>query len=710
LSIALLPFANFKTYLPFMFYWTPFPLVRIATVFTAGILLGIYQFGIITSEVAFGLAAAFMLLYLITFLFISKFRNLKYPAGFFGFAVLFLCGYMLVGEKTESNKPSNILYSSKPILAYQGVVEGHLDERKSSFKTTVVVKAIKTEQGWSTASGKVNLYISRKTYKHNLQWGDRVIIKGSPQVVSPPGNPHEFDFKRFLAFRNIYHQHFVRGDALTRTGQTEKGFFHYSSLARNYFSDIIKKYVDGEQEEAISLALVIGVTDGIDDELISAYSASGAMHVLAVSGLHVGIIYWMILLLLKPLQKNPSGQWFVAVVSLLILWSYSFVTGLSPSVLRAVTMFSFMALAKPLNVRSNIFNTLAASAFILLLYDPYLIMSVGFQLSYLAVLGIIWIQRPLYMLYEAKSWLADQIWNITCVSIAAQATTFSLGLLYFHQFPTYFLFSNLFVIPVSFVVLVAGIVLLLVNVIEPLANLVGWVLHWSSWLLNQSVFVVEDLPLSIISDIYIDAFQSWLIMGVLASLIFLFQYKNIRWLYASVALTCVLGGARWMHYWERNSEAQLFVYSVAGRSAFEIVDKGKSIFLTDSALLADQERVRFHIRPNRLFNMVKDVDVCSMPMGNDTKNYQIVEYGGRSILYLHQPIKAFSSKTNPDFVVMAKGAAWSSPEVIARFPNSRIILDSSWGIGQVRWLRKQMKAKEDMFYSVTERGAFVVKL
>jgi len=691
-----------------MFKWTPIPLVRITAIFCAGILLGIYKFDSISFEVALFCVVAASIFYTGLHLLKSKFRNLKYLAGLFGFSALLFSGYVLVLMRTESPKQSNILNLTKTILAYEAVVEGHLEEKKSSFKTTVAVKRIKTEEGWSTASGKVNLYISRKTYRNNLQWGDRIVINGMPQEVQPPGNPHEFNFKRFLSFKNIYHQQFIQGNDFVHTGVSEKGFFYYSSRARNYFSSIIKKYVHGDDEQAISLALVIGVTDGIDNELVNAYSASGAMHVLAVSGLHVGIIYWMILLLLKPLQKTTKGQWAVAFISLFILWSYSFVTGLSPSVLRAVVMFSFVAVAKPLNIRSNIFNTLAGSAFILLLYDPYLIMSVGFQLSYLAVLGIIWMQRPLYLLYEAKSWLMDQVWKITCVSIAAQATTFSLGLLYFHQFPTYFLFSNLFVIPISFVVLVAGIALIVVSAIEPIAFFVGWILQWSSKILNEGVFLVEDLPLSIINNIYVDVFQSWLIMGILASLIFVFQYRKIQWLYVSLTLALVLSAVRWGHYLDRTSEVNVIVYNVSGKSAFEVIDNEQSIFVADSSLLADEERIRFHIRPNRLYNMVRETKIIS---NQDSSNgYKVIEYLGKSILIVSKPINNFSKNRNPDFVIIRKGAMWKAPQIISNFPQSQIILDSSCGIGQVKWLKNQTSIRGGEFYSVSENGAFVAVL
>ena len=464
----------------------------------------------------------------------------------------------------------------------------------------------------------------------------------------------------------------------------------------------------GEQEQAIALALVIGVTDGIDNELEKAYSASGAMHVLAVSGLHIGILYSIILFLLKPLQKDQRGQWLVAALSLSLLWSYAFVTGLSPSVLRAVTMFSFVALAKPMNIRSNIFNTLAGSAIILLLFDPYLIMSVGFQLSYLAVLGIIWIQKPIYLLWEAKSRVMNWVWEITCISIAAQITTFSLGLLYFHQFPTYFLISNLFVIPISTGVLIAGIVLLVVSFLAPIAKLVGWVLWGLVKLLNLGVFWTEDLPYSIVNNIYVDVFQCWLIMGIATGLMFTFQYKNIRWLYGAFALSIVLTGVRWIHQLEREAERKLFVYNVAGVTAVEILENGSSHLYADSSLLVDEERTRFHIRPNRLFNLVKKI-IASDVHEMEIDGYRILNCSGKRILIVHKRVNSMPRLKEIDFMVINNKAAWQTPQLLADNKKSKIILDSSWGRGQINWLRKQ-RVDESRIYVVSESGAFAADL
>lgn len=686
--------------------WTPIPLVRIATVFCGGILLAIYQFGIISITTAITIFSVSLGLFLASFF--SRVRGKKYLSGLFGFVCVFCCGYLIVTERTDSQEPDQLLHIKEPIIAYEGFIQDHLYERKNSFKTLITIKHVKSESGWRAATGKVNLYIAKKTLQDNIRWGNRVVISGSPNEVQPPANPHEFDFKRFLTFKNIYHQHFVQGTAIIWLGETQKDFFYYSAQARKFFSSIIRQYVPGDQEQAIALALVIGVTDGIDNELENAYSASGAMHVLAVSGLHIGILYALILFFLKPLQRTQRGKWLVAVISLLLLWGYSFVTGLSPSVLRAVTMFSFMAVAKPLNIRSNIFNTLAGSAIILLLCDPYLIMSVGFQLSYLAVLGIIWIQRPLYLLWEAKTLIMDQVWQITCVSIAAQLTTFSLGLLYFHQFPTYFLFSNLFVIPISFGVLVVGIVLLVVSFMAPVAKLVGWVLWGLVKLLNEGVFLTERLPFSLINHIYIDVFQSWLIMGIVTGLIFTFQLKNIRWLYAAFGLAVVLAGARWVHQLDRLSESKLIVYNISGVSGVELIGNGASQLYSDSSFMADAERVRFHIRPNRLYNLVSQSDHVDLKK-IDTYDFRLLDYSGKRILITHRKLNSISIVKDCDIIVVSGKASWQMPEILKVNPTAKIILDSSWGRGQINWLRKQ-KLDLSRIHIVPEAGAYMMNL
>ncbi|HRG78639.1 MAG TPA: ComEC/Rec2 family competence protein, partial [Cyclobacteriaceae bacterium] len=512
-------------------------------------------------------------------------------------------------------------------------------------------------------------------------------------------------FKRFLSFRNIYHQQFVLADQIRFIRHPErKGFIYYSHQVRAWASEVIRKNIPGEQEQAIAMALVLGVTEGIDTDLQNAYSASGAMHVLAVSGLHVGIIYGIILVLLRPLNSYAWSRWIVAGISLLLLWSFAFVTGLSPSVLRAVTMFSFIALARPLGWRTNIYNTLAASAFVLMIYNPFLIMSVGFQLSYLAVLGIVYLQRPIYNLWEIENRAGDWIWQITCVSIAAQIATFALGMLYFHQFPVYFLVSNLFVIPLSTLVLIGGIILLVISAWYWLALLVGKLVVVLIQLLNWLVFKTEELPFSLISNIHLTTFQCWVIMIILLSIIFMIQYRSVKGLYLAGILTLIFVFTQYLHFRNWVDRKQFVVYSISGHSAMEWIDSGVSYFKADSALQSDEERMRFHIRPNRLQRGVIAVNKEIPFKQKLPQNLETFYWQGNRIIFVQNREAQLPASAEIDYLVVGRNSI--SPQAIKNLSVRQIILDGSNSRGYINRWRKVID--KERLYAVLDEGAFVL--
>jgi competence protein ComEC len=584
-----------------MFKWAPFVMVRICLIFIAGIISAIYQPSLFPLK-----ALILLILFLVGayFLFYFLLRNtqyLKIVSGAIGLLTLFFLGSALVVLNTGSRKPTHLFYVDHKIDYYEGEISSALEERTNSWRVLVEVGKVKTPSGWKEASGNVQLYISKNSSAPNVAYGDRVLVKGLPEEVRPPANPEEFNFKQYLRYRNIYHQQFIKaGDFKIVAHTSHKGFSYYSYKIRAWASGVINQFVTGERERAIASALVLGVTDGIDNDLLGAYAASGALHVLSVSGLHVGAIYFIIMFLVKPVSRYAWSNWILAGVTLILLWAYAFVTGLSPSVLRAVMMFSFIVMAKPLGWKTNIYNTLAASAFLLLLYNPFLVMSVGFQLSYLAVVGILYLHRPLYNLLNPSSWLLDKVWEMTCVSIAAQVATFALGLLYFHQFPVYFLFSNLLVIPLSTFVLVVGILLLVVSVIPTFALAVGSCLQVLIKLLNASVFWVESLPFSLMDGVYITALQCWLLMGLVAFIILLFVFRSFRFLIFALVCAISFSIIQWHHFFKEVNQDQLVVYKIPAHSAIELVSTGQSFFLADSTLVHDTSKIHFHIHPNRV--------------------------------------------------------------------------------------------------------------
>ncbi len=691
-----------------MLRWTPYTMVRIALFFTSGILLGIYQPELINAQVGVLILLTIVPAYYIGYLFLGNRHAVRLLTGIVGLVSIFLFGYLHLLYSTGSRSEDHLLSVKDPIQYYEAIVRGAPESKSKSWRVEVEVKKVMTTQ-WQDRNGKVLLYISKKSVdKIPWKYGDHILIKGNPLALKPPANPYEFDFRRFLSFKNIYHQQFLSFDRTQKISEAErKGFLYYSLVARAWSSSKLNQYIDGEQEQAIAAALVLGVTEGIDTDLQNAYAASGAMHVLAVSGLHVGIIYAILLFLLRPLSRFAWSRWAVFIISIVCLWLFAFVTGLSPSVLRAVTMFSFIALARPLGWRTNIYNTLAGSAFLLLLFNPYLIMSVGFQLSYLAVLGIVYLQRPIYNLWEIENWLGDWVWQITCVSIAAQISTFALGMLYFHQFPVYFLVSNLFVIPLSTFVLVLGILLLAISGWSSVAGLIGVTITYLIKALNWIVYKVEELPFSLIEEIHLSTFQCWVIMIFLLGLIFTIEFKSLRWLYVAGVSAVIVAVTQWVHFRESVNQQQFVVYSVNGFSAMEWMSHGQSYFVADTALLMDQERLRFHIKPNRLNSGVSKVHL-QVPFQIEVEGeVSLFHWNGSSVAFVERKKYSLPQLAEMDYLVIGKNAV-NINQVGADLRVKKVILDGSnsrWYVDRWKGVSKQ---KNISVHAVLEDGAFVL--
>lgn len=683
-------------------------MVRFTIFLIGGILLAIYFPNCINEKYGLQSLIIAVLLYLVAYVVKSRW-GIKLDPGLLGLSIVFLLGYWLVLKKTETNSSNHLIHFKDSVSHIKVVLISQAQDKEKSWKMEARIQKVLSNKKWLYAEGKVLLYFSKEHYPESFKYGDVLLIEGSPRLLSEPGNPGEFDYKRFLSFRNIYHQLFIKTNPVSRIGYAPASrILAYAIRIRSGAERIVKEFVAGEVEQAIASALILGITDGLDNDIMRAYSASGALHVLAVSGLHVSILYGILILLLKPLLKHKSGKWIIAIVSLLVLWMYAMVTGLSPSVLRAVTMFSFIALARPLGWSTNIYNTLAASVFCLLLWNPYLIMSVGFQLSYSAVLGIVYLQRPIYLLWEAPGYWLDKIWQLSTVSIAAQLTTVALGLLYFHQFPVYFLFSNLFVIPMSFAVLISGLTLLASSWITPVAWVVGWLLTKCIQVMNGLVLWVENLPLSLLDDLYINTMQAWLIMIMLCSMFLLFQYKQFLYIKSAFILSLLLSGSMWIHHNTHVNQSTCMVYKVPGFSAVEFIEKGCSYFLADSGLLKAEEKIRFHIRPNRLMHEVKNVNTDPQSSAPPEKGFRLVEFQENRILMIMKPIARLPS-IKVDLVIIGHNAT-SLKTLKDNINFDEIILDSSNSFYFAEEMLREAKQLDIKVYSVLHNGAFKKRL
>ncbi|HEY4797847.1 MAG TPA: ComEC/Rec2 family competence protein, partial [Bacteroidia bacterium] len=433
---------------------------------------------------------------------------------------LFLSAFQLTNLHTGKFKSDHFSKLSDSTETYLVNVNEPYLEKEKSLKILVDVMAIKQNGEWKATSGRAICYFRKDSLSKQLRYGDCMIVRTNFTEIKPPQNPAEFNYLQFLAYHSIYHQAFIPAKRWKAIGVNEG--YQLLSLSYNlraYLLNIFHENNISGDEFAVGSALVLGYTDKLDQDIITAYASSGALHVLSVSGLHVGIVYMVLNFLLMFLEKIRFGKSIKILLLLFIIWFYAMLTGLSPAVLRSAAMFSIIIIAQGWKYDTNIFNTLAVSCFVLLLYNPFLIADVGFQLSYLAVLGIVLIQPWLYEKWQPKNWLLNHIWVLVSVSIAAQLITFPLGLLYFHQFPNYFLLSNLIVIPLSTIILLYGLFVLAVGKIAVIGTFCAKIFSFIVWLLNESVFITEKTPGSTTGGISISRYEMWLIYALMAFLI-----------------------------------------------------------------------------------------------------------------------------------------------------------------------------------------------
>ncbi len=699
-----------------MIQWVPYAFVRIVLFFITGICLGIYYPDIISNKYVYIIFSLLVLLYWGAAFFIRQRKLLndqgqqKFNVGFIGLIAVFIGGYLHTHLQTETNYADHIIKDKGSIEYYKAVLINSPSERKNSFKAEATIESVLIGSEWKSHQGKIVLYFSKQDFSSPFHYGDVFLIKGTPQLISAPLNPDEFDYKRYLSFKDIYHQQFIKKENIRLIDyRPSNSFVKYASLSRSWAESQLKKYVAGTRERGIIIALVLGVTDGLDNELLSAYGATGAMHVLSVSGLHVGIIYGLLLFLLNPINKTRTGKWTLAIISICLLWMYAFITGLSPSVLRAVTMFSFVALSRPVDYRTNIYNTLAASAFVILLYDPYLIMSVGFQLSYLALLGIVSLYNGLSNLIQPNTLLMSKVWKMTAMSIAAQVATFALGLFYFHQFPNYFILSNLLVIPGSSLILFLGLTLLATSFFSSLASLLSNVIAVLIKLMNVFVFWIESLPFSLINNIYISSFQCWLLMAITISLLLLIKYKRLSYLYGAAVLSLIYTTFQWIHFNTNVNHKQLAVYSIKGHSAIDLMEKGHSYFIADSAMYTDLENIQFHIQPNRLRHGVSHVIDGRVSMIKNVTGANAMYWNGKLILLVNDKNCDIPTNAAVDFLVIANNSV-KDIRKIRKLNFKKVILDGSNSLYFANQFLKEAKAQNMEVHSVLHAGAFTTEL
>ncbi|MFN7116442.1 MAG: ComEC/Rec2 family competence protein [Saprospiraceae bacterium] len=687
-----------------MINWREVPFVRLIFALITGILLAIYLPKQPSTLLLWtGLLGSGVCVMILNFVKINF--KLRWLYGLSLSLFLILLGWQSTLAYNELNDPHHFQYHINKNNVVIGKVTRIQPTSTGKTRVQLSVESIQTDNNnLLTSSGNLLVYLD-STALLQLQYGDHISIYANITRLEPPKNPKAFDFSRYMHFQNVHYQAFVKSGnwQLLEKGKGWAPMLVADRMQKRFIA-ILRKHLPGEDEFAVASALILGYRDEISEEINTAYRNTGATHVLAVSGMHVGFIYIGISFLLGYI-KSKRKSWKIIKVSieLFSIWFFALITGGAASILRAAVMFSFIIFGKLLQREANIYNSLAASAFFLLLINPYYLLDVGFQLSYLALIGIIYFHPKIYKLLYIPNKIFDYLWQLTAMALAAQIVTLPLTLYYFHQFPWYFWLSGLAVVPASVVVLGAGFLLFMLDGIPILGWLIGKVIYWLVWLINGAIFLIEKIPGATTTGIWINFIAVVLLYFIILLAVVALNTRRFRWMLASLSCVAVLSVAHFFTEWRTLQQHQLIIYHVKNHTAIDYFDGKKLIEIRDDAL--SDKKINFANQNYRWFRR-----------GQETERINLTDSTGTGIFYFGNLKVAIvntiwqSEKTLVDYVIIRENPDNSLEELLHPFDCQFIIFDTSNSWKQVKAWQETAKTLGLETYNVQEQGAFVLDL
>ncbi|MDR3181033.1 MAG: competence protein ComEC family protein, partial [Prevotellaceae bacterium] len=502
----------------------------------------------------------------------------QWISGLAGLLFLFCAGITAVQFQLQETK-----FPLQQNIYIKAVASEKAPPGQRYLKIPAVILAYADSSGTHALREKTIFYLEPDSTQAPPLPGDTLITFARLSELPPPQNPGEFDYRAYMKRRYVFTTCFIRNTHYIVLPAQTKSLGNFPAQLRGNAQQIFAdKGISGD-EFAVLNALTLGDKKDLDQELKQAYSSSGATHILAVSGLHVGIIFAILSFLFSFLEKKQHGKLFKNILCIFCLWCYAALVGFSPSVSRATVMFSFVLAGQMMRRRISIYNSLAASAFFICLFRPFDLFDAGFQLSYCAVISIVYFQPAIYRLIYTRHKITDYFWQLLSVSFAAQIGTLPITLASFHQFPNYFLLTNAFVIPLTGVIVYLSAALLATSWIPVVSDIAAQCLDKSLWLLNYGVRFIDQMPYSVASNIYISP-QQLCVMIVLALLFMLYiETKSRRLLWISAYL---LTGFFALDAWNSIRQQQqqfIAVYNVKNASYIHFIHGNHSVALRDSS-------------------------------------------------------------------------------------------------------------------------------
>ncbi len=640
---------------------------------------------------SFGIAKLFFFLsILITISFLCK--NAKKVIFIISILITsFFVGVSTIHIKTLKNYTTFYNHKKPPYFLNYARVTHSLKANKYYNKYIIELFKIDTRK----VVGKILVNLKKDSIIDSIEIGDIIIFKANYKEIPLPKNPYQFNYKNYLAKKDIYHQVFLERKQFGIIKSTSFSFQKLSYLLHKKITSSLLKYNLSKEVISITNALLLGKKHGISKKLREDYSNAGAIHILAISGLHIGIILLIINKVLFPLTYLKNGKIYRNISSIILLWFFAYFVGLSASVVRAVTMGSFLLLGECLKRKIQIEHSLLSSMFVLLLIHPFYLFEIGFQLSYLAVFSIAWFYPLIKKLWHTKTYVTRQFRNLLAISFAIQIGTLPLAIYYFNQFPSLFFITNLLIIPFLGGILIIGFLIIILALFYPVPNsiitlyntAICWMNAIVNWIAKQEYFLFKEITMSTVQLI------GWYLLIILT--LYCLQKKTIK-KWRIIFAIIILLQASYLHkkfLFETNNKLIVFYKK---KKTIIAQKKGKLISIYHN--IGDKERL-LKTYENNEETTVKYWNYIPPLFFIGSKKIAVIDQKGiYNIEEFHNVI-----------VLLRNSPKINLERLIKTICPDKIVVDgSNYKSYSKRWKQTCYKLKTP-FYDIRQNGAFIIK-
>jgi competence protein ComEC len=705
------------------------PAVRLLIPFIGGIVLCIE---ISASVYSLWLAGALLVVAVSVIIYINVISSAvrvykwRYMSGVAVSLVMLSLGYLVTFFQTDTNDPHHIAHVDADFIrtkaTYTGMICDPIVIRDKTVSVLVQLDKITKGDSSINAGGKVLASIVKDSTSEALQYGDKVVFSGVVTLYEDPKNPNQFNYKSYQALHHIYHRVYLRdGDwQILARGQGNVLLAKVYAV-RTYFLSLIMQTVHGANELAVATAIMLGYRDYISDEVMQAYAGSGVLHVLSVSGLHVAVLYYVLSILLGWMDRKRKLEILKGGIVIVIMLFYAVLTGLSPPVLRSVWMFTMLVIARLLDRDISMYNVLGVTCLVLLIWDPYFIADVGFQLSYIAVVGIVYLYPMIHgllptMTFSLKksfgligrvlTYFYDFVWGLICVSIAAQLATFAISLYYFHTFPNFFLLSNLLVIPMSNFVLISGMGLFAVGWCHWLLGIAGWIFDHLLIVLNKVVFWVDALPFALSRGMVVSLYEMLLCYIVIMMVCWFIEDRRAKVLIATLTFVLVLCTAFSIGSIKNDRTQKLVVYHISGKKAIAFIMQRQVYYDFDTGVINNETLMRYNIRDHWWqCGVEKQGSIDSAKLGTELPYGKLYAIDGKRILVINKEL-SFTRivKLKADVVILSGNTNNTIEAIRERIDFNDVVFDTSNKPAHIKHWIEECEKMEVRYYDCRDKA------